>query len=82
MKFNYRIIHWTCNCGLSPLRVKVGVTSLGELLAEWNCMKCKKTILARIDLEKLIADIPPHPTDSPFTQDDVNELKDMHIKFE
>lgn len=80
MDFTFRLIQWSCGCGNSPLRVKVGITSFGELLGQWYCPVCKKTCMARIPIEQVIACIPnPPPT---FNEGDVRELKDMHIRLD
>ena len=83
MEFTYRLIHWKCDCGHKPIHIRVGVSSMGDLIGVWHCTQCNKDVVARIPLEQLIADIPPPPkVNVEFTSDDKKDLRDMHIRFE
>ena len=88
VEFNYRLIHWTCRCGASPLedRVTIGVSSLAELVATWKCEECDEEVMARIPLEQILADLPSMPASSSgppdFTEDDKDWLNQAHIRLD
>lgn len=83
MVFNMKPLRWECSCGIPRVYVQGGINSLGEFVAKWRCLKCKKWVMATIPLEKLIADIPIHPQlalpTPQFIGDDQKFLKEMHI---
>ena len=50
---------WYCvRCDAPVSKVKVGVSSTGNLVAMWKCSECRRDIIAEIPLEKIIADVP------------------------
>jgi len=57
--FNCRWMKFECACGKARAHVQIGINSWGELVAQWKCLECEKTVMARMPLEQLIADIPP-----------------------
>ena len=79
MDFHCHPIVWVCLCGEKPKMVRVGISSLYTLCAEWFCPKCRKTRLAHFPIEKLIAAVPQAPSDNVFTPEDLKGLKDMGI---
>lgn len=70
-----------CPCGCKPSGVKVGISSLGDLVAEWVCNKCKCNCLVRKPLAECVDDIPPHPTPN-LTAEDHELMKGMCIAYE
>lgn len=91
MDINIHILGWVCPCGTRRAHVQVGTSSLGELVAKWQCAKCNEFCLVRIPMEEVIAGIPKAPpplpllvapTPSPYTAEDLRLLTDMHISLE
>ena len=72
---------FTCDCGCKAPTVKIGVSSLGELVATWTCAKCKAAIMTKMPLEDVVKDIPQDPVRT-FNQEDKKLLALMHIKGE
>jgi rubredoxin len=82
MTFNSVPIVWTCTCGFKPSRVKVSVTSLGSLMADWFCPECQDHRKGFIDINDMIAGIPPAPVQQVVvTAADQKWLAAMHINF-
>ena len=81
MRYGYRVIKWSCLCGVEPLSVNVGVTSNGELIGVWRCAGCHKEVKALIPIEKLICDIPPPPEPEGFTEQDIKLMLLAHINL-
>ena len=76
-----------CNCGNIASGVRVGTTSHGHLLAQWQCGACATDVCALIDFEKLIAGIPPppeppEPADTGFTEEDRQFLRSGNVSLE
>ncbi len=89
-QFAYKEIRWVCTCGLPRLFVRTGVSSRGELTAQWNCRGCGKNVMATMKLEDVVAAIPQFPQSGPlrpplqiaapdFTSLDVEWAKLMHL---
>lgn len=54
--------NWVCSkCGNKPKRVRVGVSSGGNLAVQWYCFVCHKPILAVLPLADVIASVPSTP---------------------
>ena len=53
---------WRCvRCEYITAKVKVGVSSEGNLIGMWKCPSCSRSIIAEITLAKVIADVPSSP---------------------
>jgi len=76
----YKVCYYgfECPCGAKPKGVRVGISSLGDLVVEWVCKRCNANCLVRKPLEELVADMPTHPTVQ-MTEKDLALLKEMHI---
>ncbi len=88
MEFHMRPMFFTCSCGVSRGHVKIALSSLGELICSWKCLKCERDMMVRLPFESLIADIPSHPGGrkmlaSPvFTAEDTKLMSEMNISVE
>lgn len=87
MEFSYQMMSFECSCGEKRSHVKVGLSSLGELMCKWTCIKCHSDIIARIPFEQLIRDTPVHHEKkllaSPlFNKEDKDFLRAMKIAQE
>ena len=63
-----------CECGCKARFVKIGVSSLGQLVAIWPCDQCGHEIMVRIPLEDIIGSIPNQPAEA-FTKEDLEFLR-------
>jgi hypothetical protein len=76
----YKVCYYgfECPCGAKPTGIRVGITSLAELAAEWTCENCKAKCLVKKSLQEVVADIPDHPF-TELTATDKDWMKGMHI---
>lgn len=76
--------YWVCNrCDVSPLKVRIGVSADGNLIATWRCDKCHRNIMASLPMEEVIAKVPRLQIEAPlFTKEDVSLLAGMKISVE
>lgn len=85
MEFNINFYKWICTrCNSSPEQVRVGASSLGELVVDWYCKKCRGRVLARIPFEELITNLPSTPItfSQEITEEDKKLLASAHIAWE
>lgn len=78
MPYKVSFYGFECPCGTKPSGIRVGISSLAGLVAEWTCTNCKAKCLVVKPLTEVVADIPDHPF-SGLTDKDISLLKEMHI---
>lgn len=94
MRYRCHYYEFKCECGLKATRLRnIGITSLGELQVEWYCQQCRTNVCTRLRMEKLICDVPEHPSQenlplrpplkpSLYTEQDMDLLAEMHVTLE
>lgn len=86
-EFTCHMYSWQCcACATKVTCARIGVNSLGELLATWFCIKCQKRVISRVPLEEIIAQVPPPPeklleTTKNHSAEDAEFMKEMHITW-
>lgn len=76
--FNYQTMDFTCVCGLPSHNIQVGVSSHLCLAVEWECTRCRHTVVVCVAFEELIRNAPQHP-ETTYTQQDTKLLGEMGI---
>lgn len=68
--------HFFCSCHEEATSMKLCLTSLGTIMAEWICTKCHAVCQAHLDLYECIEQVPHDPSK---IADDNAFLTAMHI---
>lgn len=79
MEFAIAYIGFECSCGTPRTYVKVGISSAGDMVFHWQCVKCGKEVISLIAIDQIIADIPHRPK-LLKQQSDADFMRAMGIK--